>query len=106
MSTKYEELVKRDELVYAEKCSFMEALQILRCVCKTDEFLLREQMQAIRTCNSLLYKFFSLEVHSLQEQSGFIKNILQEVNSLYVEMLRYFKFMINLGRRPTLASWL
>lgn len=60
-------------------------------------------MQAIR--NSLLYKFFSLEVHCLQEQSGFIKNILQEVNSLYVEMLRYFKFMINLRRRPTLASW-
>lgn len=30
MSTVYEELVKRDELVYAEKCSFMEALLILR----------------------------------------------------------------------------
>lgn len=33
MSTVYEELVTRDELVYAEKCSFMEALLILRYVC-------------------------------------------------------------------------
>jgi hypothetical protein len=30
LSTVYEELIKRDELVYAEKCSFMEALLILR----------------------------------------------------------------------------
>lgn len=32
MSTMYEEFVKRDELVYAEKCCFMEALFILRYV--------------------------------------------------------------------------
>lgn len=32
LSTVYDDLVKRDELVYAEKCSFMEALLILRSV--------------------------------------------------------------------------
>lgn len=30
ISTVFEELLARDELVYAEKCSFMEALLILR----------------------------------------------------------------------------